>query len=164
MKLLTSTALSLLLISPPSVSYAASQIPEIEREALIALYNATNGDNWEDKYLWNSPPGNECFWERITCTSADPLWPAEGTIGNVWRIKLNHNDLTGSLPAELGNLTHLTELHLNNNYSLTGSIPAELGNLTNLTELYLNETALTGSIPAELGNLTNLIYLHLKDS
>ena len=61
MKLLTSTALSLLLISLPSVSYAASQIPEIEREALIALYNATNGDNWEDKYLWDSfPLGYEC--------------------------------------------------------------------------------------------------------
>ena len=41
--------------------------------------------------------------------------------------------MTGEIPAELGDLTNLTELHLSGN-QLTGEIPAELGSLTNLTQ------------------------------
>ena len=41
-------------------------------------------------------------------------------------------------------------------YSITGEIPTELGNLTNLTHLYLNDNRLTGEIPTELGNLSAL--------
>ena len=39
---------------------------------------------------------------------------------------------------------------------LTGSIPAELGNLGNLTHLNLRTNQLSGTIPASLGNLRNL--------
>ena len=71
--------------------------------------------------------------------------------------------MTGEIPAELGNLTNLNWLYLNNN-QLTGSIPVELGNLTNLqTELYARTSnQLTGEIPAELGSLTNLQSLWLR--
>ena len=44
---------------------------------------------------------------------------------------------------------------------LTGSIPPELGNLTNLIELILRENQLSGNIPSEIGSLTNLIFLDL---
>ena len=37
---------------------------------------------------------------------------------------------------------------------MTGEIPTELGNLSNLTTLSLNENQLTGEIPTELGNLS----------
>jgi len=37
-------ALSVILVSICFVSGAAAQVPAIEREALIALYTATNGD------------------------------------------------------------------------------------------------------------------------
>ena len=67
MKHLTLTAVSFLLISIASVSY--SQIPQIEREALIALYNSTDGDNWEYNGGWNGPAGTECDWYMITCSS-----------------------------------------------------------------------------------------------
>ena len=47
---------------------------------------------------------------------------------------------------------------------VTGSLPAELGNLSNLTNLFLFENQLTGSIPSELGNLGNLQYLALSNN
>ena len=70
------------------------------------------------------------------------------------------NGLSGTIPAELGDLTSLVELDLWGN-GLSGAIPAELGSLTNLQILHLWSTELSGAIPAELGSLTNLQELYL---
>ena len=69
--------------------------------------------------------------------------------------------LEGTIPAELGGLTELSQLSLTNN-KLTGEIPPELGNLSNLTELNLGNNQLNGAIPGELGGLANLILLDLS--
>ena len=87
--------------------------------------------------------------------------PAElGNLPALTYLRLSNNELTGTIPAELGNLSSLQSLSLWGN-ELTGTIPAELGNLSNLTFLRLNWNDLTGTIPAELGNLTNLDSLYL---
>ena len=65
------------------------------------------------------------------------------------------NQLTGTIPEELGNLTNLKSLYLSDN-KLAGTIPEELGNLTNLEFLSLFDNQLTGMIPEELGSLINL--------
>ena len=49
---------------------AYSQVPQIEREALIALYNSTDGDNWTTNTGWNGAAGTECDWYGVTCTSS----------------------------------------------------------------------------------------------
>ena len=58
--------------------------------------------------------------------------------------------MTGEIPPELGGLSNLTRLWLDNN-QLTGEIPPELGGLSNLTLLSLSSNQLTGEIPPELG-------------
>ena len=65
MKLLISTFFTLLLISLAGVSYA--QIPQIERDALIALYNSTDGANWTDNTGWLGEAGTECSWFGVRC-------------------------------------------------------------------------------------------------
>ena len=127
----------------------AFNIPQIERDALIALYNSTDGANWTENTSWLGAVGTECDWYGVTCSS-----------GFVSSIRLSINSLSGSIPSDLGNLTNLIYLSLSSN-SLSGSIPSELGNLTNLTDLYLNSNSLSGSIPSELGKLTNLTRLGL---
>ena len=52
--------------------------------------------------------------------------------GRVTKLTLGKNNLVGTLPAELGDLTSLTDLQLFGNPSLTGTIPASLGNLVSL--------------------------------
>ena len=120
------------------------------REALVALYNATDGPNWTNNTNWLStaPLGD---WYGVT-TNSD---------GHVTTLNLSNNNLIGSIPAELGNLVNLDQLYLRLN-ALSGPIPAELGQLTNLRRLNLNYNALSGSIPIELGQLTNLQYLYLQ--
>ena len=121
-----------------------------DRAALVTLYNATDGANWanNDNWLSNAPMGE---WRGVT-TDSD---------GRVTRLDLPYNQLTGGIPAELGDLTYLRWLALAGN-QLTGEIPAELGSLTYLTHLVLHNNQLTGGIPAELGNLAYLKYLDLS--
>ena len=151
-KLLTSTALSILLVSLASV--CSAQVTSSEREALIALYNSTNGINWKVNTGWLGAAGTECNWYGINCSSLS---------GSVVKITLHDNALSGSIPSELGKLINLTHLFLNDN-SLSGDIPVELGNLAKLTLLFLHNNSLTGSIPVELGNLTKLTLLFLGDN
>ena len=105
-------------------------------------------------------------------------------MNNLHSLSLGANQLSGTIPAELGNLNNLLALALSANQlsgtippnsttcpasstwifpknQLMGEIPAELGNLNNLGALYLNNNQLSGTIPAELGNLTNLQRLRL---
>ena len=127
---------------------ATTGVPQIQCEALMALYDGTDGPNWDDNTGWDTASAVNT-WNGVTVTG--------GQVGN---LDLSGNQLTGTIPTELGNLTALLRLFLNSN-SLSGSIPTELGNLTNLTVLYLYNNQLTGTIPTELGNLTNLESLHL---
>jgi Leucine-rich repeat (LRR) protein len=79
---------------------------------------------------------------------------------NSQRLELDELGLS-SLPAEIGNLTALTGLHLYNNQLTT--LPTEIGNLTALTGLSLDGNQLT-TLPTEIGNLTALIVLHLYNN
>jgi hypothetical protein len=136
-------------------------IPASERAALTAFYNATNGDNWSDNDGWRTPPlhsdgfampGTENNWSGISISE-----------NHVIEIRLTSNQLSGSIPPELGNLGNLQYLNLYSN-QLSGSIPPELGNLSNLELLYLDSNRLSGNIPTSLTNLTNLKYLSIHNN
>ena len=132
-----------------SATPGAVSVANPDRAALVALYNATDGDNWKNKTNWLSEePLNN--WDGVTV----------GNSGRVIKLDLRANGLSGGIPSELGNLSNLTQLHLYSN-QLSGEIPSELGNLTNLTELSLTGNQLSGAIPPELGNLSNLTELGL---
>jgi len=75
-------------------------------------------------------------------------------------LSLSKNQLTGSIPQEIGNLSNLERLLLSDN-QLTGSIPPEIGNLTNLTYLSLTRNQLSGTIPESIANLSSLETLAL---
>jgi len=75
-------------------------------------------------------------------------------------LDLSGNRLSGLIPAEIGYLTSLTNLDLQHN-ALSGPLPVTLANLTTLTHLNVYANALTGTIPPVLGQLTNLELLDL---
>ena len=123
----------------------------IERAALIEFYQATGGDNWTNKTNWCSDePLNE--WYGITRTN-----------GYTTGIELDSNNLTGSIPECIGNLSKLKELSLEWN-QLTDSIPDSIWNLTNLEDFRVGGNQLTGSIPESIGNLTKLRWLVLREN
>ena len=90
---------------------------ESDKEALIALYEATDGDNWKNNQNWltDAPLGE---WHGIE-TRDD---------GRVIFIQLYENGLTGSIPHEIGDLSKLTQLVITGG-NLNGPIPAAIGRL-----------------------------------
>ena len=124
-------------------------VPQTECEALLALYQSTSIHDFSYNY-WNTELKID-LWEGVTVTD-----------GHVTEINLSdkEEDLTGTVPSEIGNLIHLENLYLNNN-QLSGSIPVGIGNLNNLKSLRLEKNQLSGHIPPELGNLHNLECLGL---
>jgi photosystem II stability/assembly factor-like uncharacterized protein/Leucine-rich repeat (LRR) protein len=134
-----------------------AQIVQQDYDALVALYNSTNGSSWNNSTGWLGPnDATVANWFGITVEN-----------DRVVQISLRDNNLTGTLPPEIGDLTAIRFLLLGPDQppfsnQIGGSIPAEIGNLTNLIRLNLQFNALTGSLPTTLGNLVNLVRLELS--
>ena len=121
------------------------------RHWLTRFYEATGGPRWDDRDNWATDAPLDT-WYGVTTDSE----------GNVTRLDLAFNGLTGSIPPEIGRLQSLEHLNLMGNRLI--SIPAEIGNLQNLQSLNLAGNDLRGPIRPELGNLENLELLTLVES
>jgi len=96
-----------------------SGILKVECQALVSLYNDTDGPNWTNKTDWLATK-TPCSWHGVACNA-----------GTVIGLDLHSNNLSGRLPSDLGKLANLTALYLQFN-QLSDSIPPELGSLTAL--------------------------------
>ena len=149
---------------------------ESDRVALVALYDATGGANWNNNTNWKTDrPLSE--WHGVTTAAGGrvirlDLWqnnvsgeiPSRlGDLTSLRYLSLRRNNLSGEIPRELGGLANLDTLDLLSN-NLNGEIPRELGGLTNLLSLYLAGNNLAGEIPRELGSLTNLVELSMSNA
>ena len=154
-----------------------------ECNALVALYNSTNGPNWYDNQTnnWNKT-NTPCSWAGVTCDSSSPLQSVisitrrdkrlVGTLPDLSALTslqtLNlmgyidgeccwewKNQLEGNLP-NLSALTQLTDLNLSHNQFKGNIDPAFLP--ISLTSLDLHDNQLEGSIPSliSLSSLTTL--------
>ena len=125
---------------------------DLDREALVALYDATDGENWTKNTNWKT---NKSLseWFGVKTNSA----------GQVVLLSLSDNALSGQIPKTLGQLTNLKRLYLHNN-ALSGQIPKALGQLANLERLWLFDNALSGQIPKALGQLKKLKELALNNN
>ncbi|KAK9016651.1 hypothetical protein V6N11_079146 [Hibiscus sabdariffa] len=73
------------------------------------------------------------------------------------------NRLTGAIPAELANLSNLTNLVLEVN-GFSGLLPSELGNLSRLERMLLGSNNFTGEIPETYANLTSMEDFRISDN
>lgn len=123
-----------------------------DREALIDLYNSTNGDNWKDNTNWCSDkPLSE--WYGVETDRR----------GRVSGLRLVYNNLEGRLPQNIGNLKYLRTLVMNTN-QLSGAIPESLYSIDGLSNINLSQNEIEGKLSQKIGNLKNLFILNLSDN
>ncbi len=133
---------------------------QVEFDALKTLWQNTGGSTWTNNTGW---PTAETWPAFATATEMDNWYGVIVMNGDVVGLRLNSNNLSGTIPSALGKLTKLQQLFLQKN-SLHGTIPADIGNLLYLEYFYLNENQLTGSIPSSLSGLTRLVYFVVNDN
>jgi len=110
--------------------------------------------------------------DTVTLSENDEEGPVQFTVGgsveiyngitvakNAKTLNLSGLGLSGSLKAEIRQLSELQELDISNN-NFTG-LPAEIGQLSQLETLNLSNNPFTG-LPYELGNLQNLRVLNVS--
>lgn len=118
-----------------------ADVSKSEKEALIELFHQTNGASWNTS--WDLTK-SAATWYGITVKN-----------DAVVKINLFHNNLSGAIPASIGNLKHLTELNLAFN-QLTGELPSEISKLEHLSVLKIEMNRLKGSLPENLGAMFQL--------
>ena len=141
--------------TPPPVT---TEPEAAERAALVALYNATGGSDWQNNSGWlsNAPVGD---WFGVTTYSDTDEYSAR----RVEAVRLKDNGLAGAMPPELGELGRLRELDLgassytctdgvcqpdsDNGNQLTGPIPSEWIGLNRLRTFDLAANPVTGPLP-----------------
>jgi hypothetical protein len=119
---------------------ASAAIPAAEREALIAIYNATGGPNWTNRTGWLGASGTECTWQGVNCSLDTVSW-----------LDMDNNNMVGTLPANtFQTLRNLQFIYMHNN-RLAGPIPSIAG-VNRLSAFWLHDNQFTGPIPALVGS------------
>ncbi|XP_074293609.1 receptor-like protein EIX2 [Silene latifolia] len=87
-------------------------------------------------------------------------------IGPSWlasNLDLSNNNLVGTIPEAMTNISTLVGLNLSYNH-LTGGIPEKIGSMISLESLDLSNNYLSGTIPDSLSSLTALSSLNLSNN
>ncbi len=158
--------------------------------ALVAFYNSTNGPGWTNS--WNlSQPMDTWYGVAlnsdgcVTCIDLDDnptcvydpyhLYnignnlsgsiPADiGNLSQLEYMSLPRNQLNGNIPPEIGSLSKLRHINLAFNFQISGSIPQEIVYLEDLELLMLSFNSLSGSIPSGIGYLSNLNRMWINNN
>ncbi|GGG48540.1 leucine-rich repeat domain-containing protein [Epilithonimonas arachidiradicis] len=121
-------------------------ISNAERSALVSIYNATDGENWNRTWDTEKDPRT---WFGVSVRN-----------GAVVELNLSGNALKGTFPSYVSSLPRLTKLDLSNN-QLSGEVPMGVSSLSLLTRLDISNNRLTADPTNSLTGLFNLEDLAL---
>ncbi|MEM7657379.1 MAG: T9SS type A sorting domain-containing protein [Bacteroidota bacterium] len=114
--------------------------------ALVDLYDDCGGANWTGYDTWlNGPIGT---WEGVTVDSA---------LQRVSHVSFKGMNLTGSLPASLGNMDEMSgKIEFHDDTDLTGTLPAFLWNWTKVDRFQLKRSGITAIDTTGMSGMVNL--------
>ncbi|MCO5556681.1 hypothetical protein L7F22_010232 [Adiantum nelumboides] len=107
-------------------------------------------------------PAFQVYMVHVRLQNNEFSGPIPAEIGDsllLQNIDFSNNFLTGSLPDSMQRLEALSTLNLANNF-ISGILPSWFQSLTSLTELNLSFNSLYGEIPSTIGLLKEVRMLH----
>lgn len=172
------TAARTVLSTPEAPHARLVTVTQLERDALVSLYWATNGPGWARRDHWLNDSVGVCDWFGIVCTETT----GDGT-AHVAKLELPRNGLQGTVPPELGRLANLTHVNLHKN-ALTSTMPAALSgwkrlqwlnigfnqivtlpsfftDLPVLEEVVMQRNRCSGTLPASWSTISSLKVLRI---
>ncbi|KAK2979354.1 hypothetical protein RJ640_000448 [Escallonia rubra] len=152
---------------------AAGFTNETDRQALLAFKDLIQEDPLAVLSSWNDSL-HFCEWKGVKCDLQHQ---------RVTALQLVSQNLGGSVSPQIGRLTFLREIFLNNN-SFHGTIPPDIGQLfhlkilslynnsfqdlgltlPNLKRLYLGDNEFSGSFPPSMANASGLLLLDVSSN
>ena len=168
-----------------------SACQQVQRQALVDIYNALDGPKWRAQNGWRSEQPY-CSWDGVTCCQPHD---GNGTLGgcknlgmvmslNLYAnrasgsipdsalakllpdligLNLRDNAIRGTLPAFLTNAKHLQWFLGDGNY-FHGTLPQSWSKLTSLHQLTLGQNKLTGKLPGSYTEMVGLRELVLENN
>lgn len=131
-----------------------------EREALVALYKALNGENWYDQYKWcTDAPITD--WENLYFD-----YDKNGLLYLDWINLACANNISGVIPRDLEKLSSLRKLCISSS-SLDGleeAVPEWIGNMSNLHVLSLVGFSQESELPESFQKLKKVNEISIVSS
>ena len=126
-----------------------------EEAILIEIYNATGGNEWTKSDGWSSPIDADsfCAWYGIICTSESNR--------SIQEIRLESNNLVGSLPTSIYSLPSLISVDVSHNVGLTITFTG-IGNAQSLEVLVLS-SSIVNNVEGLTDAAEGLQELHISD-
>lgn len=177
---------------PLKITQVGAKMKGSMRYGLMALYNATNGPEWNYKEGWNTdkPLDDWHGVDALTTASYNDKKVYYGDV-DLWKLDLSWCSVKGVVPEEFWDICKMfstIDLSVAKTGSLDGSVlpdriwhdalvtlnlertgikvslNSSIANAYNLRELYLSYCKINGPIPSSLIKLTNLKVLNLEDA
>ncbi|XP_008392991.2 probable LRR receptor-like serine/threonine-protein kinase At3g47570 [Malus domestica] len=126
---------------------------EVDRLSLLAFKAKIVSDDMAILASWNESL-HFCEWPGISCGRRHQ---------RVTVLDLRSSRLEGLLSPNIGNLSFLRTLNLENN-TFRHTIPPEIGRLSRLQQLRLGNNSFRGDIPVNISRCSKLRYLDLGDN
>ena len=125
-----------------------------EQEALLAIKSAIKDDPHKSLSSWKNTT-HHCNWSFVTCSSSSYS-------PTVISLDISNLKLNGTLSPQIGFLTNLQNLSLQDNY-FYGHVPSSLPLLTKLQYLDLSDNSFSGPLSLFV-NMSELRCLYLRQN
>ncbi|MCE5166192.1 polygalacturonase inhibiting protein [Datura stramonium] len=137
------------LLSFPSPSLSVRCNPK-DKQVLLQIKK----DLGNPYHLASWDPNTDCcYWYVVKC---------DRKTNRINALTVFQANISGQIPASVGDLPYLETLQFHHITNLTGTIQPTIAKLTNLKSLRLSFTNLTGPVPEFLSQLKNLTFLELN--
>jgi len=141
-------------------------IPANDAQALLELYNNTDGPNWRnvndpawaDGANWLTPNLPLAQWDGITVNAEGcvSILDLDGRDDGMNSTSPGGLMMDGPLAGSIGQLRHLDSLYLTDNFNLNSTIPDEFYGLNNLQLAFLDNIGFDQPISPDFINMTSL--------